>query len=106
MSRYPSRQLISLVAGSIGHSRATPVAQASVTGDHEASLVQVIVGMLLTVVAFKFVINAYIPAISYLTLMDKYLISGVRSLRMFMPFKCDSIGRYLYSIFYGSAGRI
>ena len=32
--------------------------------------------MLLTAVAFKFVINAYVPAISYLTLLDIYQITG------------------------------
>ena len=37
---------------------------------------EVILGMLLTSVAFKFVINGYVPAISYLTLLDKYHITG------------------------------
>ena len=37
---------------------------------------EIILGMLLTSVAFKFVINAYVPQISYLTLLDKYHITG------------------------------
>jgi len=44
--------------------------------DNISGRLDVIVAMLLTAVAFKFVINEYLPSICYLTLMDKYLLTG------------------------------